>query len=415
MKKWYQVALLNLVVVTMLGLILRYKINFPLPFLEHKNILHAHSHFAFSGWVSFLLQLLIIDRFTDSYQLHKKQWDRFFTISTIVNYAMIISFAWQGYAGLSIFFSTVGLWLSYYFSFKIYRSFSVESRRVVSHKFIIAALFFQVLSSFGPYALALFIATKNTHQYWSHNVLYFFLHFQYNGWFIFAVLGLLMKRMEGSHLFKSADALKFFYLTFATCLSSYLLTVLWPAVPAGVTVINIVTVVAQAVALIFLMRLLMRNRHAIFQSLPLICRWLYTTAIVAFFLKIVLQVPSAHPEIAHLAFGFRPIIIGYLHLIFLVLVSFFLLSELGEMNVIPLTHLTGRWGLLIFSTGVVLNEMLLGMQGLAAVWYIYLPAINKTLFIITIIMFIGASIIYQSSRLQQEAMEPLYRGTKEIL
>ena len=120
MKKWYQLALLNLVVVTILGLILRYKINFSLPLLEHKNILHAHSHFAFNGWIGFLLQLLIVDRFTDDYESRKKQWDRFFTISTVVNYAMIVAFAWKGYTGISIFFSTASLWLTYFFSFKIF-------------------------------------------------------------------------------------------------------------------------------------------------------------------------------------------------------------------------------------------------------------------------------------------------------
>jgi len=68
MKNWYRLALFNLIVLTLLGLILRYKINFPLDFLEQKNLLHAHSHFAFNGWVSFLLQVLILDHFSNCFK-----------------------------------------------------------------------------------------------------------------------------------------------------------------------------------------------------------------------------------------------------------------------------------------------------------------------------------------------------------
>jgi hypothetical protein len=412
MRKWYQVALFNLAVVTLLGLILRYKINFHLPFLEHTNILHAHSHFAFNGWITFLLQLLIVDRFASNYHPRKTQWDNFFLISTVVNYAMIFTFAWKGYAGVSIFFSTVSLWLSYFFCFKIYASLSREIRKLASVKFIIGALFFLVLSSLGPYALAVFIATKTTHEYWNHNALYFFLHFQYNGWFILAILGLLVRKLEASLLFNSKDANRFFILIFGTCIPSYLLTVLWRDMPIGVIMVNVITVIVQGIALIFFKSLLITNSATVYRSLPVLCRWLYNTAVAALVLKIALQFFSAHPGIGQLAFAFRPIIIGYLHLIFLVLVTLFLLGELAENNVIPVMQPWGRWGLIIFSAGALLNEVLLAMQGSASIWYIYLPAINKTLFIVTIVMFAGASIIYHSSRLTAEAVEPLYREYK---
>ena len=121
MIKWYRVALFNLVLLAFLGLVLRYKIIFSLSFIEQKNLLHAHSHFAFTGWISFLLQALILHQFTSGYKIETKFWDRFFVASSIVNYAMIVSFAWVGYAGISIVLSTAALWLSYIFVYKIYK------------------------------------------------------------------------------------------------------------------------------------------------------------------------------------------------------------------------------------------------------------------------------------------------------
>ncbi len=141
MKKWYQVELFNLVVLALLGVMLRYKIIFELPFIEQKNLLRAHSHFAFNRWVGFLLQVLIVDEFTDEYGRSIKSWNRFFIASTIVNYAMIISFVMVGYAGISIVFSTIAMWLSYAFAYKMYKALLLKGRRTTSTRFINAALF----------------------------------------------------------------------------------------------------------------------------------------------------------------------------------------------------------------------------------------------------------------------------------
>ena len=50
--KWIRICLLNLFLVALLGVVLRYKIAFSLPFIDQRNLLHAHSHFAFAGWIS---------------------------------------------------------------------------------------------------------------------------------------------------------------------------------------------------------------------------------------------------------------------------------------------------------------------------------------------------------------------------
>ncbi|MES2647477.1 MAG: hypothetical protein V4717_11415 [Bacteroidota bacterium] len=397
MKKWYTLALFNLLVLAILGLILRYKINFSLPFLEQKNLLHAHSHFAFNGWVSFLLQLVLLQGFTNNYTESKKKWDRFFLFSTFINYAMIASFSMVGYAAISIVFSTISLWLSYYFCYHLFKALAVNNVNTVSIKFVKAALFFLIFSSLGPYALAIIIAVKSSHQYWYHNALYFFLHFQYNGWFTFGVLALLFKKLEKSTNYNPAPAKAFYLLLVTTCIPAYLFTSLWHNRPIVITIIILITALLQTTALYFLWKLLRKNTTQVYTGLPLVCKSLYTIAILSFIIKILLQFFSVHPQLAKLAFGFRPVIIAYLHLIFLGFISMYLLSFITEKNILNPSKKYTIIALVMFSAGIIINELLLGMQGISAIYYLYFPSLNLLLFANTFIMVFGALLLFISS------------------
>ena len=393
MKKWYTLALFNLLVVTLLGLVLRYKINFDLPFIEQKNVLHAHSHFAFNGWLSFLLQLFLIEYFAENYQENKKFWDRFLLISTILNYGMIITFSWKGYAPVSIILSTLALWLSYLFAYRMFKCLS-KTNSSASKNFIKASLFFLVLSSLGPYALAVLAITKSAHQFWYHNALYFFLHFQYNGWFTFAIMGLLFMRLEKIPAFNHVQAKKFFTILALTCIPSFLLSALFVEKPMVISIINVATVIAQAISLIYLWKLLRNNYKHIFYKLPGPAKWLYSLSILALTLKVILQLFSAHPQAAQVAFGFRPIIIGYLHLVFLVFASLFLLGLMVENKIINCKDTFAKYGVGLFTVGVIINEILLAIQGFASILFIYLPITNRLLFINTFTMFFGAALLF---------------------
>ena len=65
LHKWLSVAFFNLLLVAALGCILRYKILYSLPFVDQKFFLHAHSHFAFSGWVTQALMALMVRYLSD--------------------------------------------------------------------------------------------------------------------------------------------------------------------------------------------------------------------------------------------------------------------------------------------------------------------------------------------------------------
>jgi hypothetical protein len=396
MNRWYKVAIFNLVILAFLGFVLRYKINFPLEFVEQKKLLHAHSHFAFSGWISFLLQLLGLHHFTNLYKAQQKTWDGFFLLSVVVNYGMIFSFAMYGYSLWSIVLSTASLFLSYFFCYKVYRDLR-NNIQAISTRFIMASLFFLVLSSLGPYTLAAIMLTKNTDQYFYHNALYFFLHFQYNGWFTFAILGFLLKKIELGTLYSRKTANTLLILLALTCIPGNFLTTLWHKMPVAVIVINVITALVQLVALWLVVVMLYRNMKTVYSTLPVLVKWMYSLAIAAFVLKTVLQCFSAHPQIGQLAFAYRSIIIGYLHLIFLVFVSIYMLGILAEAGILPLQRAITRWGLIVFSASVVVNEILLGVQGVMSIFYIFHNSVNMLLFLNTIIILAGAIMLFLAS------------------
>ena len=47
-EKWLHISILNLSIVALLGVIMRYKIGFEFPYFDQKHIHHSHSHFAFT-------------------------------------------------------------------------------------------------------------------------------------------------------------------------------------------------------------------------------------------------------------------------------------------------------------------------------------------------------------------------------
>ena len=116
-QKWIRIAFINLLIVAALGVIMRYKIAYYLPFIEQKNFLHAHSHFAFSGWVTQVLMVLMwafLYHYLSVGSLKKYKW---LLIANLVSaYGMVFTFPWEGYGVFSIIFSTLSILVSYSFA-----------------------------------------------------------------------------------------------------------------------------------------------------------------------------------------------------------------------------------------------------------------------------------------------------------
>ncbi|MER3465075.1 MAG: hypothetical protein C4329_12330 [Chitinophagaceae bacterium] len=117
-------------------------------------------------------------------------------------------------------------------------------------------------------------------------------------------------------------------------------------------------------------------------------RYLWIMASIAFILKIILQMLSIIPYLSHYAFGFRPIVIGYLHLSFLGIITFFILGYVNQVLNESHRHIS-KAGVLIFATGVLVQEIILMFQGLEAMEVEPLPYANIILFGCAIVMAAG--------------------------
>jgi len=385
---WLKFSFINLLLVSFIGTILRYKIAFSLPFIDQKHLLHGHSHFAFAGWITHTLMVLLVFYLAS----HKGEFAfkkyRFLLYANLFTaYGMLISFPLQGYAFLSISFSTLSIFTSYAFAIKYWKDLNSLQLKRISHLWMKASLLFSALSSLGAFGLAFMMAAKLMHQNWYLASVYFFLHFQYNGWFFFAGMGLLVSRIE--HISTIQKKLNnIFWLFCLACIPAYLLSALWLPMHLIVYWIVVLSAFAQATGWIIFIRIISRNKPILPNALTGTGRWLLIISAIALSIKLLLQLGSTIPSLSQLAFGFRPIVIGYLHLVLLGVISIFLLGYIISFQLIEVSKLFIT-GVCIFVTGIFINELFLMIQGVAALSYHSIPFIAESLFIAAIIMFTG--------------------------
>ena len=199
-KFWLKFSLLNLLIVAVIGLLMRYKIGFEFPFLDQKHLQHSHSHFAFSGWISHTLMVLMIvylEKRTKNIENRlTEKYSSILTANLICAYGMLVFFIIQGYGLISIVFSTSSIIVSCVFAYYFVKDLKLISDDDLSKNWFKAALFFNVISSFGTFALAYMMITKNIHQEEYLASIYYYLHFQYDGWFYFACMGLFFHLLD---------------------------------------------------------------------------------------------------------------------------------------------------------------------------------------------------------------------------
>ena len=385
---WIRFSIFNLLLVALLGLLMRYKIGFEFPLLDQKSLQHSHSHFAFAGWVSHTLMTLLIS-FLQKYDLKNKiifkKYNSILIGNLICSYVMLFSFIIQGYGTVSITFSTLSIFVSYWFAYVFFKDCKQIETESIAVKWFKAALFFNVISSLGTFALAFMMATKNIHQNEYLASIYYYLHFQYNGWFFFACMGLLLDYLKITTSSNSIYS-QSFILLFWSCIAGYFLSTLWLNLPLWIYIITAISAVVQVIIWYLLFKTIIKENKSIFVNLPGYLKYLIIFISLALSVKFLLQLGSTIPAVSELAFGFRPIVIAYLHLILLAIISLFLLFYVYANNFVVINKKT-ILGLILFSLGVILNEVVLGIQGVASLSYTLIPFINESLFGIALLLF----------------------------
>jgi hypothetical protein len=380
-SKWIRLALFNLLLVALAGLLLRLKILFPLPWIHHKNLLHAHSHFAFAGWISLFLMSALVGLLPDGIA---KKYNRILGLYTITAYGMLLSFPFQGYGAVSIFFSTASVLTGWWFAVILWREKGLDNSGVLIRCLSRWSLVFLVLSSFGTFFLAWLMANHINKAELYFGAVYFYLHFQYNGWFLFAVLALLFSRLP----FPVQDQLKKPVQLLAwVSIPAFFLSALWMRLPVWMIALAEFAALLQPMLVVWLVRIVYPAIKASINSRGL--RQIWLLSLLAFCIKILLQSLSVLPGLSSYAFAYRPVVIGYLHLVLLGFVSLFLLGWMIEKKLLPLVE--GRlsnwcW---LFISGILLTEATLMAQGVSAMFYWTIPRTNELLLVAAFCLFIG--------------------------
>jgi hypothetical protein len=372
----------NLFVTACLGVLLR-----SYPFidgfaLDYKNVLHGHSHFAFGGWIMPVLLLLLMKSFPELRNgIAYKHWKNISLLLLFSAYGMLLTFPFQGYKPLSIFFSTLSVAAGYYLVAIMWPRLH---QKTPSQQFLKAGLFYLAISAIGPFATGPLIAMGKQGTPIYFNAVYFYLHFQINGWFTFAVLALLYRWMENKgYQPKNTNAYKLFHLA---CVPAYLLSVLWNSPGLLFNIIGGTAALLQVAALFYLLKDLKGFKLATLMQL----------ALAAFIIKICLQLLSALPFIALLAYEHRNFVIAYLHLALLGSISFFLFHFCFEAFALRTRSI--KVGLSLFLLSFIATEILLVLFSLGSVIGFGIPNYNLLLLLCSILFPGGLLLITLSIR-----------------
>ncbi len=390
-KKWVDIAFINLLIVALLGVIMRYKIAYYLPFIDQNNFLHAHSQFAFSGWITQVLMALMwafLSIYLPADSLKKYKW--LLLANLLSAYGILVSFIWEGYAIISILFSTFSILVSWIFAAIFWVDLNKIKIKNISAYWLKAALLFNVFSSFGAFFLTYMMVNKIDQPTWFLASTYYFLHFQYNGWFFFVCMGLLSEQIKSGISFSLQRNI--FWLFASACIPAYFLSALWLPIPIEVYVLVVFAAVAQLLGWVLILKAIIVNKPGVFKNLSGQARWLFILPAIALSIKLLLQAGSTVPFLSKLAFGFRPVVIGYLHLMFLGVISLFIIG-FCKLKGFIVTRRIGNIGIIIFITGIILNEILLMVQGLSYMNYINVPFINELLLTAAVCMLLGLSLL----------------------
>ena len=383
---WLKFSVFNFLIVALLGVTMRYKILYSMPFLDQKHLQEAHSHFAFYGWITNVIYVLILNYMHKiNAQIDLKKYEKLIVVNLIASFTMLGAFLYGGYFWASIAGSTVALLCSFVFFFFFVRD--AKKIQDFSKFWFLAGLFFAVISSVGVFNLGYMMMSKTATQDLYLASEYYYLHFQYNGFFIFSCIGFLLFSMKqaGSGISEKQNKL-IFWLLFVGCVIGYGLSVLWMKMPVSIFAVIVVATIMQTIGAVLLFVFIKKNWTNLVLKWSPMHRFVLLYAGFAFAVKIALQLGSTIPALNQFAFGFRNVVIAYLHLVLLMCIATFLINQILATHYFTITNKL-LMGFKLLLLGIFLNELVLGLMGVFSIKYISIPFANEMLLGVSVLMF----------------------------
>lgn len=383
-KSWVITCLINFFVATVLGLILRFSFigNIAVNF---RYLTHAHSHVAMLGWLYLMLYTFTVHLFV---KRNQKVYRYLFFITQISILGMLFSFPFQGYAAFSIVFSSIHIFVSYFFVKLILKD--LRPVNSAAKKFIRTALWFMVFSTFGIWLIPVSIVAfgKNSDAY--NAAIQVFLHFQFDGWFLLGIFGLGIHYVLKNPLQKDSVLKKALSWLTVSIIFTLFLPVGWYIKHPFFSYLNSVGVILQLVGFYYLFAALKTPVKTFYSEASLFVKIMGMFILASLLVKVLFQTFSVFPVVIEAAIQTRNFVVGFVHLLMLGVISGALLMFLSIEGFFVRRKGVIYLAAALYISGFILSELLLFLQGLMS-YFLWgaVPAFNLNMFIFSAFIVAG--------------------------
>ncbi len=352
--------MLNFFIAAVMGLLLRAVFVWELNWLEYKNMLHGHSHVALLGWLYIGFFLMIHGRFLSKEMASKPIYSWLFWLTQMAVTGMMIAFPLQGYAGFSIFFSSLHILLSYLFVFRVWKDHKKEDLQI--NLLLKTALSFLVLSTLGVWAVAVIMGSGGGGGILYQIAIQFYLHFQFNGWLLFALITLVLK--DFNPVFSWSSFRIVYWLTLSSQILTFALVLFWAYQWNWAYYINALGVLIQFIGLVAIVISIRQTALKSLFTFSSPAKPFLILALIVGLIRVGFQSLLVVPVLAEMAVFLRVFIVGFIHLNMLGLFSAYLLFSFFNIHASGSSVGVLKPAIWPFYVGFIGSEMLLFCQGL---------------------------------------------------
>lgn len=349
-KHLFSIALFFLFWSAGAGLLMRYAQTFGLSGFEIGKWVQGHSHVAFLGW-GFLGVMHLLNQKT---KMIVQNWDIILYILMIFSLlGMMLMFPIYGYKLIPILFLVLFLLASYGVLIRFYKH--LRKTEYAEKQWISSAIFYYFLSSLVVWIIPIIIIKIGKSELY-YNLIYFYLHFLYNGFFTFALWGLLLQKLREQYNIQAIRSIKIFFLLMQmSAIPTYVLSLYWNPISDFIQFIGVLSASILFIAILILLFSLVKNTQIFEKNFTILL------IIGIFGDKILMQFLSSFYSISTKAIALKPFfVVGYLHWFTIGFLTFSILYLSG------LTKIKfGKTGFQLLVLGFFITEITLFYKGTA--------------------------------------------------
>ena len=342
-KDWLIISLGLFFIASVFGVIMRLSWIVGSSFFEYKHFLHAHSHVAMLGWgftslaAAFIFLIIKETKYLKTYKY--SLW-----LNTLAGIGMSVSFTIDGYGAFSTLFVTIHLIAAYIFAYIALKDLNKHPPNSV--RFLSKwAIYWMLVSTLGLLAIAPVSALLGKAHPLYYASVQFFLHFQFNGWFTYGILAILLFYFGKQKRPIDIDK-RVLWLLQISLILTYALSVTWSTPEAILFYLDSVGVLLQVFSLgIICYHIYLAIKDYEFKYS--FSKWLLIIGVLSIGIKILIQTTVAIPAIAKISYTIHNFVIGFIHLTMLGSFSLSMLAILIESS------------LLIVNKGMIVGVVLL--------------------------------------------------------